>query len=98
MLKEPKSKNELIQKLVSKAKDNVEFKKKLLDNPKELIEEELKIKLPDSLKITTLEEKKDQAYLVLPLNNDLNKQIELTDEELNNVAGGMCWEACDMCP
>ncbi len=95
----PKSKQEIINNLISNAMKNDEFKQRLISDPKGALEEQLKVSLPANLKITTLEEKSDQLYLVLPINEEIPPSGELSDMQLDNVAGGgACWENCDCCP
>ncbi len=63
--------------VILKAMKDEDFRQKLLDNPKAVIEHELGIIIPDQVNIQVLEEKLKAA----------SKQ-ELTDDELDRVVGG----------
>ncbi len=69
-----------------KAMKDEDFRQKLLDNPKAVMEHELGIVIPDKINIQVLEEKHDNFYLVLP--PKASSEQELTDDELDSVAGG----------
>ncbi len=62
------------------------YKQKLLNNPKELYEQELGIALPENTKVQVLQENADTIYLVLPSLPQVDE--ELSDEALEQVAGG----------
>ena len=79
--------------IIAKAWRDPEFKKRLLTDPKGVFEEELQklqegAKLPADLNIQVLEEHPKQVYLVLPQNPEELLEGELTDEQLESVAGG----------
>ena len=86
------SKKQFLEKLVEKAKTDENLKNALLTNPKELFEKKLKMKLPDNLKITVLEEKSDEIYIVLPAKTNEIKR-DLSDEDLSKISGGNFWNA-----
>ncbi|MFA6807567.1 MAG: NHLP leader peptide family RiPP precursor [Eubacteriales bacterium] len=85
-----------IQKLVgqvrAKAWVDKGFRKALLENPKKAIEELFDITLQEQFKINVVEEKPDSITIVLPA--QLNES-ELTDDELETVAGGGWGCFCD---
>ncbi len=54
--------------LVKKAWEDAEFKKALLENPKETIQKMLEIVIPNSINIKVVEETADTMYLVIPAN------------------------------
>ena len=89
------SKKAFIEKIVAAAGKNEDLKKELIKDPKGFIEKKIKFKIPENLKITVLEEKSDEIYIVLPVDHDTVKK-ELNEEELSEVAaGGVCWnDAC----
>jgi hypothetical protein len=79
-------------RIVQKAWTDPAYRRRLLANPKQVLSEELgKIKegvsIPANVKVTVLEEKPDQIYLVIPLNA---REVTgaLTEEQLKKVAGG----------
>jgi hypothetical protein len=87
---------QLEQKLIEKAMKDESFRKQLIENPKEVIEAEFGKKIPESIKINVLEEDAQTVYLVLPQVSAQNSEMELTDAELNTVAGGTwSWDECD---
>ncbi|WP_068615092.1 NHLP leader peptide family RiPP precursor [Paenibacillus tuaregi] len=56
----------LTNQLIHRAWQDPSFKEELLANPKKAIQEALGVILPEHIRITTLEEKSDEFYLVLP--------------------------------
>jgi hypothetical protein len=83
-----------IEKIQAKASTDKKFREKVLSNPAEAIKEVAGKEIPDGLKIKIIENEKDvdQTY-VLP---DFIGE-ELSDEDLDNVAGGMgrrCGSQC----
>ncbi len=73
---------ELKEQIIRKAQVDREFKKALVENPKEAIGQ-LGVQLPEDVEVKVVEESTEVVYLVLPVNLD-----ELTDEQLGDVAGG----------
>lgn len=57
---------DLEPKLIERAKKDPEFRKKLLADPKKVIEAELGRSLPDHVKIRALQETPNELYLVIP--------------------------------
>lgn len=74
---------ELEQKLIKKAWEDSEFKKQLLSDPKAVIEKETGKSLPENIEIKAVEETSKTVYIRIPKNPE-----ELSDDELDNVAGG----------
>jgi hypothetical protein len=94
---EENAKRKFLEDIGLKASEDEAFKKLLMDDPAKVIETRLKVKLPKNLKITVLEEKPDELFIVLPLKGGK----DLSDSELASVsAGGICWHdsSCGGCP
>ena len=69
--------------LIKKAQSDKEFKKAFLGNPEETLQTQLGVQVPEGVEVKVVEESSKVVYLVLPVNPD-----ELTDEQLDAVAGG----------
>jgi hypothetical protein len=78
----------LEQQLIEKALKDESFRRQLIEDPRAAIEAETGLNIPETLNIKVLEEDSQTVYLVLPDVIAMNGQNELTDEELNGVAGG----------
>lgn len=74
---------DLEEKLIKKAWADSEFKKQLLSDPKAVIEKELGKALHENLVVKAVEETSNTVYIRIPRNPE-----ELSDSELDNVAGG----------
>ena len=77
-------------KVIAKAWADADFKARLLANPAETLQAE-GIEIPAGVKVNVVENTTEQFYFVIP-----NRSGELSEEDLNNVAGGMtprrcCW-------
>ena len=72
------------QAIIAKAWNDDAFKQKLIDEPKQTLADE-GIELPDDKTITVLADTDQVSHLVIP-----NKPDELSDEALENAAGGLC--------
>ena len=80
--KKPLTREELEKEIIKKAQSDKDFKKALVDNPKGTLGK-LGVQVPENVEVKVVEESANVVYLVLPYNPD-----ELTDEQLNTVAGG----------
>lgn len=73
-------------RVISRAEADLEFRKRLLADARSALRE-LGIEVPPGFKVTVLESSATSHYLVLPpADGD-----ELSDEDLEAVAGGACW-------
>ena len=78
---------ELWQRLMSRAANDEEFRAALKDKPKEALEAEFGIAIPDDAEIQVLEETPERQYIVLPPRL-MGDDGSLSEEELEAVAGG----------
>ncbi len=80
------------QKIQAKAATDKDFRQKVLSNPKEAIKEVSGKEVPEDIKLNVIENEPgvDQTF-VLP---DFVGE-ELSDEQLDNVAGGRCTAQCN---
>lgn len=74
--------------VIARAIEDDDFKQELLSQPNTVIEQHLGIKLPEGVQIRVLEESSNIRYLVLPERPDSFGDSELSEEELEAVAGG----------
>jgi hypothetical protein len=76
------------QQLIEKAMKDESFRKQLIKNPGAAIEAETGKKIPETMKIKVLEEDAQTVYLILPYCRANEEVLELSDIELELVAGG----------
>jgi hypothetical protein len=86
------SRNELEAKIIAKAWQDEAFKQELLSNPKAVFSQELGQSISDEVEIRILEENLTTLYLVLPMKPVVANDEELSEEQLEAVAGG--WSGC----
>ena len=77
---------EMREKLVERANGDPDFRARLLDDPKGVIEKELDVSLPKWLSVHVHEDSATSAHLVLPPDG------ALSDDDLREVTGGYSWE------
>ncbi|MDB9513472.1 proteusin family RiPP peptide OspA [Kamptonema animale CS-326] len=85
------TRKEAEEQLAIKALKDPSFREKLKANPKAVISEEFNTQVPDDLTIEVVEETATKMYLVLPAPEAVEE--ELSEEQLEAVAGGGCWIA-----
>jgi hypothetical protein len=88
MPEQAKTPEDLRNRLIVKAWEDDAFKEALLSDPKASIEKELEVTLPAELNIRVVEETEDTIYLVLPVNPEALPEGEVSEDELEAVAGG----------
>ena len=81
-------KKQFEQQIIEKAMKDERFRDQLKSDPRGTIERELGIKIPASMNLNVLEEEHNKVYLVLPHAGGSNNAEELTEAELESVAGG----------
>jgi hypothetical protein len=82
------SRAEMERSIVQRSLEDEEFRQRLLDDPKAAVEQELGTQLPEDVEVSVVEESAQTIYLVLPSASPLGESGELSDEELEVVAGG----------
>jgi len=94
-------KKQFEQLIIEKAMKDEFFRDQLKSDPRGTIERELGITIPASMNLNILEEMPDKVYLVLPHSGGSDNAAELTEAELESVAGGYnIWSQgtdCDTC-
>lgn len=91
---------EIYNHIVGKACKDDDFRERLIASPRETIEQELAIAyplagpIPDDIKIKVVEESNDTIYVVLPRKMPGEKSDELSDADLELVAGGKDGVTC----
>jgi hypothetical protein len=76
------------QQIIEKAMKDESFRKQLLEEPKIILERELRMRIPDSLNVKVMEEDAQTFYIVLPAKIDPETEFELTEADLEMVSGG----------
>jgi hypothetical protein len=80
---------EIERTLVQRSLQDEDFRRRLLDDPKAAVGQELGTQLPEGgVEVRVVEESADTIYLVLPSTEPLGEGEELSDQELEEVAGG----------
>ena len=73
---------EMRERLIEKAIADETFRARLLADPKNAVQDELGVQVPDGFTIEVHEEAADTSHLVLP------PSTQLDEAELNQAAGG----------
>src|SRR5919112_6181535 len=79
---------EVERRLVERSLQDEEFRQRLLADPKGTLEQELGRGLPEGVQVRAVEESADTIYLVLPSASRVGQGGEVSDKELEAVAGG----------
>jgi hypothetical protein len=101
-MSEAAGREQMERKLVERSLADVAFRQRLLADPRAAVEEELGTRLPEGVRVVAVEETADTIYLVLPIASPLGEGGELSERELEAVAGGGTWvdptcASCDPC-
>jgi hypothetical protein len=92
---EQTTRREFELQLIEKAWKDDAFRQALRTDPQGVVERELGGQLPAGLQVKVLAESADTFYLVLPANPDRAPAGQLTDQQLEAVAGG--WTGFTAC-
>ena len=74
--------------IIAKATNDEAFREQLLDNPKAALGRTLGVTFPQGVTILVHEDTSTTLHVVLPVNSQEGKPRELSDAELEHVAGG----------
>ena len=78
---------EMERRLIEKSLRDEPFRQRLVSDPRATVEEELGTRLPENVRVVAVEETADTIYLVLPSSSPVGEGGELSDRELEAVAG-----------
>ena len=76
------------RRLIERSIEDEQLRRKLLSDPKGTVEQELGVKMPEAIAVRVVEETPDTIYLVLPPKASGERATDLSDRELEAVAGG----------
>ena len=80
---------EMERRLIGKSVEDESFRRRLIEDPKAAVEQELGTRLPEDVRVVTVEETAETIYLVLPSTPMEGAEGgALSDQELESVAGG----------
>ena len=79
---------EVERTLVQRSLQEEDFRQRLLDDPKGTVEQELGTQLPEGVEVRVVQESAQIIYLVLPFASPLGEGGEISDQQLEAVAGG----------
>jgi hypothetical protein len=85
------------RRLIEKSIEDESFRRRLIEDPKGTVERELRTRLPEEVRVVTVEETADTIYLVLPSASTAGGTRELSDRELESVAGAGTWGGASVC-
>ena len=79
---------EMERRLIEKSVEDESFRQRLMEDPKGAVEEELGTRLPEEVRVVTVEETQDTIYLVLPATPMAGAESgTLSDQQLESVSG-----------
>ena len=84
---------EMERRLIQRSLEDEAFRQRLLDDPKGIIQQELGNRMPESVEVRVVEESAELIYLVLPSASPVGQGGEISDRDLDAVAGGGLAEA-----
>ena len=88
-MSEGSGRQEMERRLIEKSLQDESFRRRLLENSKGALKEDLGTRLPEEMRVVAVEESSDTICLVLPTTPMAGAEGEaLSDQELESVAGG----------
>ena len=88
-MSEASGRQEMERRLIEKSVEDESFRQRLIEDPKGAVEQELGTRLPEEVRVVSVEETADTIYLVLPSTPMAGSEDRaLSDQELESVAGG----------
>src|ERR671921_814527 len=88
-MSEASGREQMERRLVERSLQDDTFRRRLLEEPKRTVEEELGTRLPEGVRVVAVEETAETIYLVLPSASPVGDECsELSDRELEAVSGG----------
>ena len=101
-MSEASGREQMERRLVERSLQDDAFRRRLLEEPKRTVEEEVGTRLPEGVRVVAVEETAATIYLVLPSDSAAGEGGELSDLELEAVAGGGTWTdptcaSCEPC-
>ena len=97
-MSEASGRQEMERRLIEKSVEDESFRQRLIEDPKGAVEQELGTRLPEEVRVVTVEESAETIYLVLPGTPMAGTEgVELSDQELESVAGAGTWEPGGTC-
>jgi hypothetical protein len=91
----PTTRRELEAEVMRRAWADEAFRRALVEDPTGTLERELGARLPEGVSLTVVEESATSRYLVLP--HRAPRGEELSDADLNSVAGGIYFASQSGC-
>ena len=87
-MSEASGRQEMERRLVQRSIEDEAFRQRLIEDPKGAVEEELGTRLPEEVRVVTVEETANSIYLVLPSSTPTEgrEDVELSNQELESVA------------
>lgn len=80
------------RRIVQRSLEDDAFRRLLLADPRAAVERELGARLPPEVRVQVVEETADTVYLVVPPASQAGAEDgELSDSQLESVAGGGSW-------
>ena len=97
-MSEGSSRTQMERRLIEKSVEDEAFRRRLMEDPKGAVEQELGTQLPEGVRVVAVEETQDTIYLVLPSTPMAGTEgVELSDRELESVAGAGTWVDPNSC-